>query len=134
MGLHQEIKADGDVPFFLAELRKLTFAAIYSADKDVATFLGRPPRISHHYCNPQLPLDLEFHQVVAELSDLRLLSNKFDEKGWNWDGVLSWATFARARLLMSFIREDVLELSLGFSVTDLQQRSGLVRTLRTPKD
>jgi len=134
MGLHQDIKADGDVPFFLAELRKLTFAAIYSADKDVATFLGRPPRISHRYCNLQLPLDLEFHQVVAERGDLRLLSNKFDEKGWNWDGVLSWATFARARLLMSFIREDVLELSLGFSVTDLQQRSGLVRTLRTPKD
>jgi hypothetical protein len=123
MGLHQEIKADREAPFFLLELRKNAFASIYSADKDVATFLGRPPRISRHCCTPQLPLDLDSNEIVAEGNDLQKVLPKFDVNGWNRNGILSWASVARARMLMRYIREDILKLSLGPLVENLEQRS-----------
>lgn len=37
------------------ELRKTAFARIYSADKNIAIFLGRPPRMSKRFCHFQIP-------------------------------------------------------------------------------
>ncbi|KAI9155081.1 Notoamide biosynthesis cluster protein O' [Paramyrothecium foliicola] len=43
------------VPYFLRELRKACFARIYAGDKELAVFLGRPPRVNGAYCVFQLP-------------------------------------------------------------------------------
>ncbi len=50
MGLHQGIKTDRETPFFLAEIRKRAMIAAYCIEVSVATFLGRPPRLSYRYC------------------------------------------------------------------------------------
>ncbi|OMP84418.1 hypothetical protein BK809_0000199 [Diplodia seriata] len=53
LGYHE--KLDTNIPPFVAELRKAIFARIYAADKSLAIFLGRPPRIIKTYCKFQLP-------------------------------------------------------------------------------
>ncbi|KAK8150906.1 hypothetical protein G3M48_004586 [Beauveria asiatica] len=56
LGLHQQSNNDhNSLPPFLLELRRLTFALAYSADKNVSIFLGRPPRIHLKYCKLILP-------------------------------------------------------------------------------
>lgn len=63
MGLHQGIKADENVPFFLAELRKRSMLCAYYQEISIASFLGRPPRLLYRYCNLDPPLDLSEEQV-----------------------------------------------------------------------
>lgn len=57
LGYHEArgTKSD-DSPPFLVELRRAAFARVYSADKNFAIFLGRPPRMSKKFCDLQLPL------------------------------------------------------------------------------
>ncbi|KAL3440661.1 hypothetical protein BJX65DRAFT_26051 [Aspergillus insuetus] len=40
---------------FLTELRKAVFARVYSGDKNVAIFVGRPPRMNRRFCHFQVP-------------------------------------------------------------------------------
>ncbi|KAF4951624.1 hypothetical protein FSARC_12867 [Fusarium sarcochroum] len=56
LGFHESIdKHASAIPGFIAELRKSAFARTYTADKSLAVFLGRPPRIIKAYCDFQLP-------------------------------------------------------------------------------
>ncbi|KAK4905787.1 hypothetical protein LTR49_024962 [Elasticomyces elasticus] len=55
LGYHQLSKPKPNTPHFLTEMRKASFARIYSDDKNVAVFLGRPPRLSRTFCCFQLP-------------------------------------------------------------------------------
>ncbi|KAJ5807319.1 hypothetical protein N7447_010775 [Penicillium robsamsonii] len=51
LGYHEKIdEGVHNIPSFLAELRRACFARIYAADKSLAIFLGRPPRIVKDYC------------------------------------------------------------------------------------
>lgn len=63
MGLHQGIKADDQIPFFLAEMRKRAFICAYFQEVSVASFLGRPLRLSYRYCTIDPPLDLTERQL-----------------------------------------------------------------------
>ncbi|EXJ71067.1 uncharacterized protein A1O5_06060 [Cladophialophora psammophila CBS 110553] len=54
LGLHERIADMPMIPGFLAELRRSIFAQIYSDDKNMAVFLGRPPRLSRKFCCFQL--------------------------------------------------------------------------------
>ncbi|RKK91727.1 hypothetical protein BFJ68_g16112 [Fusarium oxysporum] len=56
LGYH-ELSDDNtvDAPTFIMQLRKAAFARIYSADKMLAVFLGRPPRIAREYCAFSIP-------------------------------------------------------------------------------
>ncbi|KAE8136063.1 hypothetical protein BDV38DRAFT_294100 [Aspergillus pseudotamarii] len=54
LGYHENIENKPDLPPFLVELRKLASARLYSADKNIAIFLGRPPRMSKRFCHFQL--------------------------------------------------------------------------------
>lgn len=56
LGYHEKVNEEvQNIPTFLAELRRACFARIYTADKSLAIFLGRPPRIVKEYCCLQLP-------------------------------------------------------------------------------
>jgi hypothetical protein len=56
LGYHEKIdERVSNIPSFLAQLRRACFARIYAADKSLAIFLGRPPRIVKEYCFFQLP-------------------------------------------------------------------------------
>lgn len=55
LGYHENLEAKPDVPSFLTEMRKTASARIYSADKNLAIFLGRPPRMCKRFCHLHLP-------------------------------------------------------------------------------
>jgi hypothetical protein len=56
LGFHENIEAKSNAPPFLTDLRKTVFARAFSGDKNVAIFLGRPPRMSKKFAHFQIPL------------------------------------------------------------------------------
>ncbi|KAI9736989.1 MAG: hypothetical protein M1834_000578 [Cirrosporium novae-zelandiae] len=114
MGLHQDPKVEQNTPFFLTQLRKRSFGNAYSSDKGMATFLGRPPRISRRYCSCSLPLELSDEEILFEGPALHSVLQKLDENGWSTNETdYHRGSWCRVRLLANAIREDVLELCLG---------------------
>ncbi|CAK4031034.1 hypothetical protein AC578_3278 [Lecanosticta acicola] len=113
MGLHQGNRADSETPFFLAELRKKIFVMTYGHDKSVATFLGRPPRLSHRYCKMEAPLDLSGDELFLEGPELEKVLSSLDGNGWNTKGNLHRTTWNRVWFQHCRIREDILEIALG---------------------
>ncbi|RAH42494.1 uncharacterized protein BO95DRAFT_475802 [Aspergillus brunneoviolaceus CBS 621.78] len=111
LGLHRE---SNELPIFLAETRRRIFAAAYQLDKTVATFLGRPPRISirHSDCKP--PLDLADEILTADSGHLQLITKTLDDSGWSLQEppVFQRASWIRVRFELGTLREEILELSL----------------------
>ncbi|GIK05322.1 hypothetical protein Aspvir_009429 [Aspergillus viridinutans] len=112
LGLHQA-GDDRNIPFFLSELRKRIMIGAYGMDKDLALFLGRPPRICRQYCNIQTPLDLTWEELIAPPSVRQTALLKPDAQGWNTEGKLGSGARGRTIHLACLIREDILELSIG---------------------
>lgn len=113
MGLHQDIRPSKHLPFFLVEVRKLIFARAYCTDKELGTFMGRPPRISQRYCICHMPLDLSTEELGLESPELEKAIGALDPNGWNQAGKTTGSTTTRAMLINSLFREEILELSLG---------------------
>ncbi|KAJ5312365.1 hypothetical protein N7508_003195 [Penicillium antarcticum] len=119
-GLHQSGEhVDQSIPFFLVELRKRIMACAYGMDKDLVTFLGRPPRICSRYCSLPLPLDITYDEMVRPRSDGENGFQNVDADGWNTDGNLTVAAKLRVALLACLLRESILELSLSPDITDI---------------
>ncbi|RAL12420.1 putative chromatin structure remodeling complex protein RSC3 [Aspergillus homomorphus CBS 101889] len=121
LGLHQPA-ADSDIPFFLSEMRKRVMVAAYALDKDIATCLGRPPRICWRYCNIQFPLDISYDELVAEPQVRDAAIQCLDAAGWNVEGRLDKGARARGCLISSLFRESVLEVSLSHELDGLEER------------
>ncbi|GFF75690.1 hypothetical protein IFM47457_03961 [Aspergillus lentulus] len=98
LGLHRDSDERTDLPDFLLESRRRLFAAVYQWDKSIATFLGRPPRIS----------ELAQRSVTAE--------------GWSFHAVYQRSGWIRLRFLISTFREEILELSLTKSSEDRDEQ------------
>ncbi|GAQ11866.1 hypothetical protein ALT_9187 [Aspergillus lentulus] len=122
LGLNQS-KHVARMPFFLVELRKRLMAAAYIMDKHLATFLGRPPQIIWRYCDVQLPLDLRYDEILAGPPTRDAAINRLDANGWNSQGVIQPAQWMRVALLVSSIKEQILELSLIRCVDDLARKA-----------
>ncbi|KAI9038829.1 fungal specific transcription factor domain-containing protein [Aspergillus affinis] len=112
LGIHRDPQQLSDLPVFILESRRRIFAAAYQLDKSVATFLGRPPRISWRHSDCSLPLDLADDSLVGGPSEFELASTSIDSKGWNVQNVIQRASWIRVRFLISTFREEILELSL----------------------
>lgn len=112
MGLHQKIEANERLPFFLAEMRKRAFVAVYSSEISVSAFLGRPPRISYRYCTLDPPLDLTVAQLMLGRDQIVAVINKLDEDGYNTAGRVGHLTWARSCVRLACRREDILDLAL----------------------
>ncbi|GAB1199732.1 hypothetical protein APSETT444_009089 [Aspergillus pseudonomiae] len=94
--------------------RKRVFTASYRTDKNLATFLGRPPRLSYHYCDVELPLDLDDHSLILDHLSLDKAVRQLTSDGWGgFSGGLRPATVIRLRYMIARLREQVMELSLG---------------------
>ncbi|EER23198.1 hypothetical protein D8B26_001281 [Coccidioides posadasii str. Silveira] len=117
MGYHRHQPPGPGIPFFLSQTRKRIFAAAYRSDKNLATFLGRPPRIQHLYCDNTIPLDLDDETLMLNGEELNAAVEKLDADGWNPDktqnGKFRSASVIRIRYMISAQREKILELSLG---------------------
>lgn len=99
----------------ITELHKRQFARVFVREKTVASLTGRPPLLGRRHSTCQLPLDLSDEQLMADEPELSNIKSKLDANGWNTSGELYASTWARALLLMSLVREEVLEISLSIS-------------------
>ncbi|EED22275.1 chromatin structure remodeling complex protein RSC3, putative [Talaromyces stipitatus ATCC 10500] len=123
IGLHRpSSNLEEKCPFFLAEIRKRVLACAYSLDKELATTLGLPPRICSRYCCIELPLDLSYEEIIATPSEVEQALQSLDPNGWNIKGSLTLEVRLRIALLTSFMRENILELSMSHQTDDLLDR------------
>lgn len=106
LGYHEQIQNIPATSPSVIALRRAAFARCYSYDKNVAVFLGRPPRLSRRYCNIQLysndarSVRMTSHSVVHPTS--------FEE--WPQPGQLNYTSDARWSFLCALCKEDILEL------------------------
>jgi chromatin structure-remodeling complex subunit RSC3/30 len=94
----------------------------YAIDKELATFLGRPPRISWRHIDVDLPLDITYEELLSEPEIRDAAISGLDKDGWNANGVVSRISFARSMFVMGRVRELVLELSLNSRIDDIEGR------------
>ena len=113
LGHHRESTITDGAPFMVSELRKRMFVCAFIADKQLATFTGRPPRLSRRYCNCHLPLDLDDTQLTAEGDELSRIIGGLNVNGWNTEDKVMHVTILRAYQILSLVRDEVLELCLG---------------------
>ncbi|MCJ1243675.1 hypothetical protein MMC30_000872 [Trapelia coarctata] len=97
----------------VAELRKRLFCAAFIQDKQLATFTGRPLALSRRYIRYQLSLGLSDEELVTEGEQLADLVSGLDADGWSPENKRSHTAVTRALRLMSLIRDEILEVSLG---------------------
>lgn len=110
------------LPFFLVEHRKRLLLGAYAVDKELATFLGRPPRISYRHINVDPPLDISYAELLAEPDIRDAAIAQLDQDGWNTRGIVTKTTFVRAMYKIGQVRELVLELSLNARLEDLEMK------------
>ena len=66
LGYHEEVNNDGQASLFQRDLGRAALSRTYSADKNLAIFLGRPPRLRFRYCQRQLPIYHGKQNWIAE--------------------------------------------------------------------
>ncbi|KAK2604206.1 hypothetical protein N8I77_007154 [Diaporthe amygdali] len=118
LGYHQKIETNRHTPFFLAELRRAAFATIYSADKNVAIFLGRPPRMSKRFCYFQTPMTEPLDQY---------------ETAYKWPpGVeISYRAEMRWSALCACLKEEVMELLFKKRSGEILEKASSIRSRAT---
>ncbi|KAF7588523.1 hypothetical protein BBP40_005550 [Aspergillus hancockii] len=126
LGLHRDPQQPNALPMFLVESRRRLFAAAYHLDKSIATFLGRPPRISFRHSDCRLPLDINDNALEGDLAELEVALQSLDSEGWNTQGVIQRASLLRQRFLISTFREEILEVSL---LTQNQETANKLRDI-----
>lgn len=124
LGFHKGFQGEEARTPYLIELRKRVVATAHELDKGLATFVGRPPHLSRRYCTMDLPLDLPDSIIIGPIEQFEAALAKLDENGWSGNPMVNTAARHRAMALLSVIREEVLELSLG------PQRPGLAQSAR----
>ncbi|KAL2820593.1 hypothetical protein BJX63DRAFT_379724 [Aspergillus granulosus] len=112
LGIHRESHVSEDMPFFLREMRRRIFVGFYQLDKNIATFLGRPPHISWRYSDTKPPLDISDNAIISEGAELEQALGELDSDGWNIHRVFQFTSWYRVRYMISRFREEILELSL----------------------
>lgn len=120
-GLHRDPPDETKIPFWLAQLRRRVFAGSFSMDKSLATFFGRPPRISQIYCSKVLALDLSEDELYAERDVRNAAIASLDSNGWNTTGSYHLSTWTRFKYIIGMVRESALKLSLAEDLEDLER-------------
>jgi hypothetical protein len=113
LGLHAQHDSPTYRPTLISENRRRIFAQVFNIDKVMVSFTGRPPLISRRYSSCPLPLDLRDDDLLAGGDTLTRAIEMLDERGWNTDGRLHSSTLLRARVMIAYIREQLLEIALG---------------------
>ncbi|PWY92640.1 hypothetical protein BO70DRAFT_367708 [Aspergillus heteromorphus CBS 117.55] len=106
LGYHENVeKTRPRRPPFLIELRKAACATAYSADKNVAVFLGRPPRMSKRFCHFQVPLTPTGPDQSPNASSV-----SGDVTAWDPNTPFSYRAELRWSALCASLKEEILEL------------------------
>ena len=108
LGYHEEIKDNPNSPTIVTELRRSAFARIYSDDKNVAVFLGRPPRLSQRFCCFQLPQPRTKDQSLTYMPVVGAVD--FDQTLFGPDDDADQHSSIRWSALCAVLKEEALEL------------------------
>ncbi|KAJ6447003.1 hypothetical protein O9K51_01778 [Purpureocillium lavendulum] len=111
LGYHENVASKPNTPSFLVELRKTAFARIYSADKNISLFLGRPLRMSKRFCHFQIP---------DKPSPPTNGSNAVHE--WSDDSAMNYRSETRWSALCASIKEEIMELLFDRGRTDTSEK------------
>ena len=113
MGYHEKLGAAGDVPAFLVDIRRTALARAYSADKNWAIFLGRPPRLCKKFCHlhaalrqTAFPDDREANGLGGHLSP----STQRCLLHWRADSEMSIWAETRWTAACASLKEEILEM------------------------
>jgi hypothetical protein len=138
LGYHEKIDSS-DIPLFVAELRRSCFARIYAADKSLAIFLGRPPRIMKEFCYFQLPTKMmsvwNDSDIIKEGSSSSPLSyqvingQELDFEEHNDEQVLNYTSDTFCSAVFASIKEEVLRL---FRKRHAFCETGIIKLVGTP--
>ncbi|KAG5797481.1 hypothetical protein H9Q69_003502 [Fusarium xylarioides] len=131
LGFHEAIdEATSSIPQFIAELRRSTFARTYTADKSLAVFLGRPPRIIKAYCDFQLPSfssDLWAGNLSPTVDGNQRLSATpgadVNELVVASKEPIDYTADTRCSATFAFLKEDILALARRRSSADIRNEA-----------
>ncbi|KAJ5287250.1 hypothetical protein N7478_002936 [Penicillium angulare] len=123
LGFHRGFSGATSEPPYLIELRKRVIALAHEHDKELSTFVGRPPRLNQKYFTFDLPLDLPDSIITGPVEQFEAAKANLDKNGWSHEVMVRPASRLRALLLLSSAREGVLELSLGLSEKNIAQEA-----------
>ncbi|KAJ5643939.1 uncharacterized protein N7484_006446 [Penicillium longicatenatum] len=130
MGYHENLEAKPGIPRFLMELRKSAFARIYSADKNIAIFLGRPPRMNKRFCHFQIPscqtiprTDSHTTAGATTTTDNR----NYNGHIWDLDSKPGYRADSRWSALCAFLKEEIWELLQDKQDAECLQRASTIQ-------
>ena len=127
-GLHREVdpayspNSSLQPSFLVVEFCRRLFCTCFAIDKQLTTFMGRPPVLSRRYATCKVPLDLIEEEMMASGSELDAIRSRLDSDGWNTSGVISPNTYCRGWISVMVIRDEILELALGPSIDGISER------------
>lgn len=107
LGHHEQITSSVRVPPFVAEFRRTIFAWIYAADKNIAVYLGRPPRLTQQFCYFQIPrnaLDSPYLTDAPPENESDQYDSTAWQEGWTRYTALRWSA------LCASVMEDIIAL------------------------
>ncbi|OKL57696.1 hypothetical protein UA08_07062 [Talaromyces atroroseus] len=130
-GIHQDTGCEDKRPKYLNKWRLRCFAMVYIMDKLFATFLGRPPFLTRHYCklDPLFKVNsvMTVHNFTQGFDMLHL-----EESGENQLEIPGYLHF---RFLLSTVREEILELHLGTGSHNVPEKTKqIISTLQSMWD
>ncbi|KAM5349440.1 hypothetical protein ACJ41O_005945 [Fusarium nematophilum] len=127
LGYHEKLGAASASPLFLVDMRRTALARAYSADKNWAIFLGRPPRLGKKFCHlnaalrQSISVDEEAHSPLAHQGNTLY---------WSTDSKLSIWAETRWTAACASLKEEILEMfneqkrdNFQERVCNLQQRT-----------
>ncbi|KAF3074463.1 hypothetical protein CFAM422_003394 [Trichoderma lentiforme] len=112
LGLHVSPNANPKDFSVTTQTKRQLFAAIFTHDKVTATFTGRPAFLSRRFSSTPLPLDMSEELLLSNPPLADYTDCRVDENGWSTDGKIYLSTTLRARAMLSYVRDEILEIAL----------------------
>ncbi|KAL7931873.1 fungal-specific transcription factor domain-containing protein [Trichoderma chlorosporum] len=112
LGLHASPNVNPKDWSITTQIKRQLFAAIFTHDKVAATFTGRPAFLSRRFSSTPLPLDMSEELILSSPPPADYGECRVDEDGWSLDGRIYFTTTLRARTMLSYVRDEILEIAL----------------------
>ncbi|KAM6506114.1 hypothetical protein FSOLCH5_014298 [Fusarium solani] len=113
LGGHAQKDGPNYKPSLCSEYKRHLFAQVFSVDRHGVAFTGRPPLLHRQYCTTPLPLDLSEEELVADEATFTNAVAALDANGWNTHGGIYVSTFCRARVMIIYVLDEIMELALS---------------------
>ena len=99
----------------------MAFARVYSADRNVSIFLGRPPRMSQQYCRFQIPGEAAVTVRVDSAHNSLSHLNWKEKAGFDYETETRWSAICAA------LKEKILDVNRVDQVDGLSSKLQSVR-------